>query len=76
MNHPTRLLFRYVFLSVLAFFLVFLSSCQSERSKKAEEIQRIMALCERYDTIPDLIRASHLVEYMEENGDARERQSA
>lgn len=76
MNPQSHIYPRYLLFAAFALALFLLPSCQSERNKKDAEVRQIIALCERYDTVPDLIRAGRLAEYMEANGGETERQRA
>lgn len=76
MNPQSPIFPRYSLLAACALSFFLLLSCRSELSRKDAEVQQIIELCERYDTVPDLIHAGRLVDYMETRGDATRRQRA
>lgn len=76
MNPQSPIFPRYSLLAACALSFFLLLSCRSELSRKDAEVQQIIELCERYDTVPDLIHTGRLVDYMETNGDATRRQRA
>ena len=71
---PHRMPPMHVCLLFLPFFLLF--SCLSEHDRRNAEVQQLTDFSVSIDTTADIGRAIYLTEYMEQHGNALERQKA